>query len=446
MASIRPRKNKNGDITSYTIIVSLGYSADGEKITETTTYKPEAKTPAKARKEVERFAALFEEQIRNGGSIADGTRIRFRDFIEIWDKQYMEIRARHGEITHHYRESSLNQLKRYAVPVIGHMKMSEIKAVHIDAIVAKMLDAERAPKTIRTVFNTINAIFAYAYRKQIVNENPCGRCNPLPKIKRGGELHYWTEEQVEKFLSDALEKEYLHEVGGYQRQFTEDHKPGERVNVTSYSRAHGIPLQWKVYFHVAIYGGFRRGEMVALTWEDIDTDNQTITISKAITASKAAGEEVKGPKTEAGKRAVKLPAKCFKMLSDWKREQREMCLKLGTYWQGRRGSEFDKNCIFIKNDGSRMNIQTPSGKFRKLLHAYNESVPEPERLPEIRLHDLRHTNASHLVAAGVDIETVARRLGHSRPSFTLDVYGHAIESMDDKAADVLEQIFTAKAQ
>ena len=179
-----------------------------------------------------------------------------------------------------------------------------------------------------------------------------------------------------------------------------------------------------------------------MKWSDIDFENRTIKIDEAVTMSKD-GEKVKEPKTEAGRRTVKLPRVCFDLLEDWKKEQRELSLKLGTAWTGKRGRDFEENFVFIRTEnGERMNVQTPSAKFRKILVAYNKSVDEEERLPMIRLHDLRHTNASHLIAHGTDFETVAKRLGHSKASFTLDVYGHALESMDDKASDTLEELFS----
>ena len=123
----------------------------------------------------------------------------------------------------------------------------------------------------------------------------------------------------------------------------------------------------------------------------------------------------------------------------------QISLKLGTAWQGYRGKEYGKNPVFIQMDsGKRMNVQSPTAKFKKILKAYNAAVPEEKQLPMIRLHDLRHTSASHMLANGVDIETVAKRLGHSKASFTLDIYGHALESMDEKAAEVLDNVFSSR--
>lgn len=442
MASIKERKNKDGAVKSFLITVSLGYTEDGTKITETTTYHPKAKTPAKARKEAKDYAVLFEKQVREGSAFVDGSRIRFRDFVKYWDEQWLAVRVSSADMTQRCREDYISALKRNAVPSIGHMKLTEIKSVHLDKIVKGMIDAGKSPKTIRNTFNTIRAIFDYAFRKNLIRENPCARCNPLPKIKTGSELHCFTEDQVHQFLNEALVKEYEVHYPDRVRKPVEGSDITEPIKVKGYTEKTRVPLQFRVFFTLAIYGGFRRGELCALKWEDIDFQSRTIRIDEAITMSTAGGEEVKDPKTESGKRTIKLPRVCFDLLNEWKTEQKRISLKLGTAWKGTRGRDFDQNFVFIQMDsGKRMNVQTPSAKFRKIIKAYNATVEEDKRLPLIRLHDLRHTNASHLIANGTDFETVAKRLGHSKASFTLDVYGHALETMDDKASDTLEHLF-----
>ncbi len=88
-----------------------------------------------------------------------------------------------------------------------------------------------------------------------------------------------------------------------------------------------------------------------------------------------------------------------------------------------------------------MDLDTPGHKFTEILENYNKNVPEDEQLPLIRLHDLRHTSATLMISEKVDIETVAHRLGHSKPSVTMNVYGHWLKEKDDQAADVLEKMF-----
>lgn len=444
MASITARKNKDGKITSYKIRVSLGYDDDGVKIFEDTKFVPSATTPAKARKEVEQFAVEFEKAVKEGSAFKSGDRITLKRFVQLWDDNSLTQKVLSGTMTKHTKEDYVHTMNYHVIPKIGHMKLNDIKSEHIDRIVMGLLDDGKSPKTIRNIFNIIRACFDYAFRKNYIKENPCLRCEPLPVVHRDGKLHTFNEDQVRRFLNEALTKEYEFEFKGHTRRYHEVGS-GEEFKVRDYTEHRSVPLQFRVYFTLAVFGGFRRGELIGLNWEDVDTKNRTIRIRQAVSLSED-GQYIKDPKTEAGKRTITLPETCFILLDQWKHEQKKICLSLGTAWEGFRGKDYDRNPVFIQTDtGKRMNVQTPSAKFRKILIDYNKTVDEEDRLPLIRLHDLRHTNATHLVASGVDFETIAKRLGHSRPSFTLDVYGHALTENDQKASDKLEQIFT-KAQ
>jgi len=448
MASITERKNKEGKITSYLIAVTLGRDEAGNKIRETKTIKArdlKATTPAKARKEVEQYATEFEKAVKDGSAFLSGDRITFTDFVEYWNENALTQKVLSGTLSKGTQEWYCSMLTNHVLPHIGHMKLNQIKAPHIDKIVARLLKDGRKPRTIRSVFTSIRSCLDYAVRKDIIRDNPCARCEPLPVIRKDGDLHVFTEDQVKRFLNEALYLEYDTPIKGHTRSYKEK-GDGQPFKVNDYTEHRSVPLQWRVYFTLAVFGGFRRGEMIGLNWEDVDPETQTITIRKAVALSSDNVQYIKAPKTEAGKRTIILPKVCFDLLGDWKKEQKQICMKLGSAWDGYRGRDFEKNPVFIQTDtGKRMNVQSPSAKFHKILKAYNKTVPEADQLPLIRLHDLRHTNASHLVASGVDFETIARRLGHSKPSFTLDVYGHALPENDEKASNKLEQIFT-KAQ
>ena len=93
----------------------------------------------------------------------------------------------------------------------------------------------------------------------------------------------------------------------------------------------------------------------------------------------------------------------------------------------------------VSDHGQRLYPTSPTTAFRKHLEAYNEAHPG-KPLPVITLHDLRHTSATALLESGVGIETVSKRLGHSRASVTLDVYGHSYEHVDRTAAETLDKI------
>lgn len=443
MASITERKNKEGKITSYRITVTLGVDENGDKIRETKSIKLAdltEKTPARRRKEVEQLAVQFEQEVKEGFAFTSGDKMTFSQLVEEWENNSLNRKVLSGTLTLSVKERYLSTLNYHVIPSIGRMKLNKIKATHIDKIVNRLLNEGKRPATIRNVFGCIRSCFNYAVRKDLIRENPCTRCEALPVKHKDGKLHTFNEDQVNRFLNEALSLNYEVSIKGHTRSYSEKGE-GVPFEVKDYTEHRSVSLQWRTYFTLAVFSGCRRGELLALNWNDLDMQKQSITIKKSVSLSNN-GEYIKAPKTPSGVRTIKLPELCFDLLRSWKREQLEMCLKLGTAWEGNRGKDFDNNPVFITDTGRRMYLTSPTAKFKKILKAYNETVPKEKQLPLIRLHDLRHTNASHLVASGVDFETIARRLGHSKPSFTLDVYGHALEENDSEASDKLEAIFS----
>jgi len=421
----------------YKITVTNGRDLNGKQIKKNITYTPKARTPKAIEKEVQKFADDFEYRFRNGDYLS-GEEMTFREFVPIWEKNYIDRSKRSVRVKEEYKE----RIERRVIKEIGHLKMSKIKATHIDNIIHKLTDEGRSPATVRQYFIAINSVFKYAFKKEIIRENPCLRCDDLPTSEADTDLHYFTLDQAKRFLG-ALDQEFPFVVKERKRK----DGSGKEYSVKSYTTTRKISPMWKAFFYIAIYGGFRRGEMVALNWEDIDFEKRSIQITKSVTKTRTKGQIVKDPKTSKSVREIRLPGECFEILSDWKKEEIKLMWKLGSAWEGYRGKDFDLNSVFIRLDnGERVDVDTPTHKFKEIIQMYNESLKEDEedlRLPEIRLHDLRHTSATLLLASNTDIETVSHRLGHSKASITLDVYGHALETMDEKASDTLEKIFAS---
>lgn len=426
MASIKAKPNG-----TYLITVSLGRDRNQKQLFERITFKPTKTTPKAIEKEVQQFANDFEKKVKEG-EFFSGEKITFKDFMEVWEKNWAV-----DHLTQSVREGYVDILERRVLPVIGSLKISKISASHIQNIYLKMRDEGKAPKTIRRTHTAINSVFRYAYKMGVVQENVCNRCE-MPKLKTDTDLHYYTVEQAKKLLS-LLTQDYTTTHKAHTRTLK---KTGESYIVPEYIETHHIPTQWKSYFTLAIYGGFRRGEMVALTWEDIDFEKETISINKAVAKTKT-GQIIKETKTVAGNREIKMPSSCFSLLKEWKLEQMGLSMSLGEKWTGYRGKSFDKNWVYIQLDsGARMDVDTPSHKFKSILNLYNSNCEnEEDKLPIIRLHDLRHTSATLLLSQNVDIETVSHRMGHSKASITLDVYGHWLKETDEKASNVLNQMF-----
>ena len=160
------------------------------------------------------------------------------------------------------RQNYLSNLKRNAFPKIGNMKMAKIMPVHIQSILTDMYEKGRAQSTIKYAFACINSVMSYAYRMKVIDEDPCDRCE-IPKVKAKQEdLHYFTPEQAATFLH-ILGQTYEIIHHGHTRKLKRTNKT---YYVPDYVEERQIGLQFQVYFYLAIYGAFRRGELLALTW------------------------------------------------------------------------------------------------------------------------------------------------------------------------------------
>ena len=169
----------------------------------------------------------------------------------------------------------------------------------------------------------------------------------------------------------------------------------------------------------------RRGELCGLKWQDIDYKNNLISIERAAQYLPGQGVFLKEPKNKSSIRVIKLPPFIFKMLKEYRVWQGTERLKCGSRWA-------DGNYVFTNLDGYLYNPDNLTTQFHNFIKA--------NKLPNVSIHSLRHTNATLQIAAGVDVRTVSKRLGHSQTSTTMNIYAHAIKSADEAAAEVLDDL------
>jgi integrase len=166
----------------------------------------------------------------------------------------------------------------------------------------------------------------------------------------------------------------------------------------------------------------RRGELLGLQWGDIDLDAATVRIERSIEETKA-GLRIKPPKTKRGRRNITLAPDAVAILREHRVALLELRLKLGL------GTIKPDTWVFSTLSGELLSPDNLSRDWRRVSAAKN--------LPRVSFHGLRHTHVSVLIRAGVDILTISRRLGHFKPSVTLDTYGHLIEGTDAAAAQAI---------
>jgi integrase len=182
---------------------------------------------------------------------------------------------------------------------------------------------------------------------------------------------------------------------------------------------------------LALGTGMRRGELCGLAWGAVDLDNATVRVERSLEET-AAGLRFKPPKSRHGLRTISLPSSVVEVIRVHRRHQAEHRLALGA---GRPGAD---DLVFTLSDGSPY----PPDKLSRDWG----NVVRDRKLPRVTFHALRHSHASALIAAGLDVVTVSQRLGHGSPAITLNVYAHKFASKDTAAADAIEAAMGAGAK
>jgi integrase len=166
--------------------------------------------------------------------------------------------------------------------------------------------------------------------------------------------------------------------------------------------------------------GMRLGEVLALRWSRIDWAAKVIQIREAMEETKVHGIRFKAAKTRAGRRDITMPDEVIEALRTYRRDQLELRLQLGI------GRLQDEALLFTTTEGEPRSLSSMS-------RAWSD-FPERIGMPDVTFHGLRHSHASQLIDAGVDIVTISKRLGHAKPDITLRIYAHLFQKDDSKAA------------
>ncbi len=379
---------------SYRLRASCGYTADGRQIQRSKTWKPApGMSEKKIQKELEKELLRFQEECESCTMSGD---IKFSVFAEQWFSEYAAKKL---------KASSIQRMRKYTERVnqaIGHLRMDKITPRHIQQFLNNLSEpginqttgGGLAPKTIKEYRSFISSVFQYAIRMGMVRDNPC-RNTVLPEPK-GKEIHCYTLEETQLFL-EALE---------------------------------AAPVMWRAFFTLAVYSGFRRGELLGLEWQDIQFEDRIINVSRASYYTPADGVYTDTPKTAGSRRCLRLPQVVFDALKQLRISQAETRLSMGDQWH-------DSGRLFTGWDGKPLHPNAPYNWLSRFCNRNN--------LPFYGIHQFRHINASLQIASGADIKTVSANLGHSTVSTTLNIYAHAFDEARAKASEGVGELL-AKQQ
>ncbi len=432
MASIEKVQRKDG--IHYKITVSCGYDITGKKLREKTTFKPDPKlTPKQQEKALRDFVYEFEHKVLNG-QLLQGEKITFYEFVQKWVTEYAKAALEPSTL-----QSYANYLDKQIIPYFGHYKLSEIRPLHLlefynylqeDGVRTDGKTGGYSAGTIKKYHAILSTLFSSACKWEMIETNPCDKVSP-PKQSDTQKLKYFTLEQVNCFLQ-ALDLEYKYSYKEHMRTLPN----GRQITIKGYCETRRLPLQFKVFFYMALFSGSRREELIALTWDKIDFEEGTITIDCATGYANQRMYQ-KDTKNKGSNRLVALPESVMQLIAVYKEEWEKTKTKLGDKWVG-------SDHVFIQWNGKQMHLTTPTKVFKDVIDRYNEVVKPEEPLPNISLHGLRHTHATLLISANTDIKTVSSRLGHANTSTTLNIYAHSLRKADKNAANAFDDIINKK--
>jgi integrase len=268
-------------------------------------------------------------------------------------------------------------------PHIGSVKLAKLSPAHVQGMYAAM---ERDGKSghVRLLCHAVlRRALKQAVRWQLVPRNVCDAVDPPKAPKR--EIQPFTAAESQKLLIEAR---------------------GERL---------------EALYVLAIMGGFRQGELLALKWEDIDMVAGTVMVRRTLRI-KRGRVIVTPPKSSKGKRLVEMPQMAMDVLQDHRKRMMA---------EGHAGCEW----VFCNTVG------TPIDKNNLVRRSYKPLLKRAG-VPERRFHDLRHTHATLMLLQGEHPKVVQERMGHATIGMTLDTYSHVMPGMQRGAADRLGDLFS----
>ena len=425
MASLKRVTHKSGRVV-YRIIICLGYDGQGKKLVKNLTYSvKQSASPRQQEREARKYAMEMEDRIKYGCG-AEVETISFADFAGKW------LESVKGEVACGTYVGYEQLLRSRILPYFRTYKLAHIKASDIEAFYATLTKVYSIG-TIRRCANVLSCIFGTARRWDMLESNPCREARKPRKKQEMGKLRYFTPQQSLMFLKSLNLPYYI----GSCPQNPEDPTP---ESTDQGRKACHVPLQYKVFYTLSIFCGFRKGETLALRWEDIDFERMEISISKAIGRTEE-GFGCKEPKNPSSVRKVPFPESMLPLLEEYRREYEQKMIDLCSQWDG-------QGYLFIRPDGERMGHTTAYQYFIRHLARYNQWVRDDparaekeglEELPDIPLHGLRHSCATLLNYLEVNIVDISRYLGHASCSTTMNIYAHSFERQKRVASSKLNE-------
>ena len=312
------------------------------------------------------------------------------------------------------RENYLYMYKKYVADTLGKRKIVEIKYSDVRAFFNNLIDEKGfKPNSVEILYTIIHPVFTLAVRDDLIRKNPSD--NLMREIKQS---HDWSKPK-RKALTVEQQKAFI-----------------------SYTKNSPIYSHWLPLFTTFLGTGCRVGEIIGLTWDNIDFDNNTIIINHNLVYRKNAEGicefHVTTPKTESGKRIIPMLPEVKQAIIQERKKQMQ---------NGFSDAEIDgyKGFVFVNRENYVHNPQTINRAIQRIYKAYNEEEialakkesREPVIIPHFSCHHLRHTFCTRYCEIETNLKVIQTVMGHADISTTMDVYAECTNEKKKESFDNL---------
>jgi len=413
-------------------------------------------------KKAEAFAATFEKECKEGTT--SDSRLKFAEYCEYVISLKEQRGIKHSTI------SSYRDLAARIYPVIGHIKLKDLRADHLNDLYTLLSQKGARKGEARAAVKMDLA--AWLKDRKITRVGIAKNSGIPDRVVSAAVKGEKVSIEAAKAISDTLglPLEDAFEIKGDNRPLSaktvlEHHRlistvldQAEKEGLVPFNVARKAtlpkiqrkevnyfqpeqvaairaalelePIKWQTLVHMLLITGARRGEILGLKWDNVDFTGKRIRICNNILYRADRGIYEDSPKTSTSDRYIALPVETMQLLRQYRAWQNEERLRFGEY--------FDyQGFVFSQDNGKPMHPDSVTSWLSKFSKRHG--------LPHINPHAFRHTMASMLYFNGVDSISISKRLGHSKVSTTTDIYSHVIEAADQKSADILADIFLKKA-
>lgn len=319
----------------------------------------------------------------NGKSSLIEEKKKFKDVASEWLLQY------EGTVKENTYVTSMQLVNNKLLPKFGEIYINRLTFEMCQKAVNEWSSTYCKSTLLISLFNRI---ITFGIKLNYCTENPMLLVTrPKNTMKEEYDAPFYSKEELEEFLETVKKQE---------------------------------SLKYYVMFHLLAYTGLRRAELLGLRWSDISFREEFLKVNQVLARAKQ-GLTFQTPKTKKSNRKIMLDTVTLQYLMKWKTEQKRLILELGQIHKK------DQQLVFTSAQNDNMSLETPNKILSRIL--------KNNDLPHMTIHGFRHTHCSLLFEAGVDMNDVKDRLGHSSITTTMNIYAHVNQKNKKNVVEKLSQ-------